>query len=379
MTKVFTSWLLADMARRGEVGLADPAARYFPAGTTLKPASNGKTITLVDLATHTAGLPFWPSNVPATGDTNSALASYTVAQLFEFMSTFDVPTDVGTRWAYSNVDAGLLGMLLGRRAGFTFDALLAARITDPLQHDQYSDRRHAGYEVAAGYRPRCAVEHRAPLECARDGRRRLVTLQRRRSADVLGCPERLGSPTAAALPAMLETRRQGPGFQQALGWMVIGRTPDDELLFHDGQTLGFASSIAYDPRARTGVVVLSNAAAGVGDIARHVLRPAIPLAKPAGPAPRKTEVQVDLKLFDFYAGQYEPGPGTIFTVSREGDSLMLQLPGLPKLRLRAESDTEFFVAENTRISVTFEVSSGGQVARMLLKAPTGNVPAARRP
>ncbi len=29
-----------------------------------------------------------------------------------------------------------------------------------------------------------------------------------------------GSPIAAALPTMLETRRQGPGFQQALGWML---------------------------------------------------------------------------------------------------------------------------------------------------------------
>ena len=182
---------------------------------------------------------------------------------------------------------------------------------------------------------------------------------------------------AAALPTMLETRRQGPGFQQALGWMVISRSPDDEILFHDGQTHGFASSVAYDARARTGVVVLSNAAAGVGDVARHVLRPAIPLAKPTGPPAKKTEIQVDAKLFNLYAGQYEPSAGTIFTVAREGDSLMLQLPSLPKLRLRPESETDFFVAENTRISVTFEVDSGGQVTRMLLRAPTGNVPAAR--
>ena len=58
---------------------------------------------------------------------------------------------------------------------------------------------------------------------------------------------------------------------------------------------------------------------------------------------------------------------------------MLQLPGLPKLRLRPESEVEFFVAENTRISVVFETNAAGEVTRMLLKAPTGNVPAARRP
>ena len=377
VTKVFTSWLLADMARRGEVDLADPAGRYLPAGTTLKPASHGQTITLADLATHTAGLPFWPSNVPATGDSNRALAGYTVDQLFEFVSTFDIPPDVGTRWGYSNIDAGLLGILLGHRMGSTFDALLAVRITDPLKmtstavtvSSDMSSRLVTGHDAQLNIAPRWSVPAMAAGGSLHSSANDLLTF--------IAALGDMRSPIAAVLPTMLEMRRQGPGFQQALGWMVISRTPDDEILFHDGQTLGFASSIAYDPRARTGVVVLSNAAAGVGDIARHVLRPTIPLAKPTGPAPKKTEVQVDVKLFDRYAGQYEPGPGTIFTVSREGDSLMLQLPGLPKLRLRPESETDYFVAENTRISVAFEVNSGGQVTRMLLRAPSGNVPAAR--
>lgn len=378
VTKVFTAWLLADMARRGEVGLGDPAARYLPDGITVTPADNGRTITLVDLATHTSGLPFWPANVPATGDLHRALADYTVAQLFDFMSTFPVPPDVGTRWAYSNVDAGLLGILLGRRAGSTFEALLAARITGPLK------MKDTAVAVTAGMRSRLVLGHDAQLNIAR--RWQVPAMAGGGSLhasadDLLTFIAALGdggSAIAAALPAMLETRRQGPGFQQTLGWMAIGKAPDDEILFHDGQTLGFASSIAYDPRSRTGVVVLSNAAASVGDIGRHVLRPAIPLAKPTGPAPKKTEIKVDVKLFDLYAGRYEPGPGTIFVVSREGDALMLQLPGLPKLRLRPETETDFFVAENTRITVSFEVNASGEVKRLLLKAPTGNVPAARR-
>jgi serine-type D-Ala-D-Ala carboxypeptidase/endopeptidase len=377
VTKVFTSWLLADMVRRNEVGLADPAARYLPTGMTINSATNGRTMTLVDLATHTAGLPFWPSNVPATGNNNAALAGYTVAQLFEFISTFEVPPDIGTRWAYSNIDAGLLGILLGRHVGSTFDALLAARITNPLKlsstaitvTSEMTSRLVTGHDAQLNKAPRWNVPAMAGGGSLHSSADDLLTFMA-----ALGDT---GSPISAALPTMLETRRQGPGFQQALGWMVISRSPDDQILFHDGQTLGFASSIAYDPRARTGVVVLANAAAGVGDIARHVLRPAIPLASPTGPAPKKTEIQVDGKLFNLYAGQYEPGAGTIFTVAREGDSLMLQLPGLPKLRLRPESETDFFVAENTRISVTFEVDSGGQVTRMVLRAPTGNVPAAR--
>jgi hypothetical protein len=66
-------------------------------------------------------------------------------------------------------------------------------------------------------------------------------------------------------------------------------------------------------------------------------------------------------------------------VTREGDALMIQIPGIPKLRLRPESTREFFVAENTRVTVTFNVDSAGQATGLLLKSPTGNVPAVRRP
>ena len=377
VTKVFTSWLLADMVRRGEVALADPVSRYLPHGLAVKSSDAGRTITLVDLATHTAGLPFWPSNVPATGDNAAALAGYTVEQLFEFISAFDVPPDVGTRWAYSNIDAGLLGVLLARRAGSTYDALLAGRITGPLTMTS------TAVAVSPEMQARLASGHTAQLTAA--ARWNVPALAGGGSLhssvdDLLTFLAALGDPgsaVAAAMPVMLGTRRQAPGFQQALGWMLLPSPSHDEILFHDGQTLGFASSISYDPATRTGVAVLSNTAAGVGDIARHVLRPSLPLSKPAAPAPRRTEIQIDLELFDLYAGQYEPGPGAVFTVSREGDALMLHLPGLPKLRLRPESEREFFVAENTRISVTFDVNATGLVTRLLLKAPTGDVPAAR--
>ena len=184
-------------------------------------------------------------------------------------------------------------------------------------------------------------------------------------------------PTRKVLPVMLATRRPGPGFQQALGWMVLARNDANELLFHDGQTLGFASSIAYEPATRTGVVVLSNAANPVGDIARHVLRPAIPLATPLPPAPSRTEIPMDPKQFDRFVGEYAPAPGTLFVVSREGDALTLQLPGLPKLRLRPESDLGFFVAENTRISVTFALNDRGEARGFSFKAPGADVTAAR--
>jgi serine-type D-Ala-D-Ala carboxypeptidase/endopeptidase len=377
VTKVFTAMVLADMARKGEVSVTDPIVRYLPADVAAR-AQGLNTITLADLATHTAGFPFWPSGIPATAEGTAQMASYSVDQLYQFVATFKAPADDAKRWMYSNTDVGLLGDLLARRAGSAYAALIESRITQPLG---MTSTRVA---VAPEMRPRLATGHNAELKRApvwdvpalAAGGSLHSTVN-----DLLTLLAAIGEPmtvAGAAMPGMLAIRRQAPGFQQALGWMVLGTGPGAGLLLHDGNTLGFASSVVYDPVSRIGVVVLSNSSASVSDIARHLARPAMPLAAPLPPAPLKTEIAVEPTLFDAYAGEYEPGPGAVFTVTREGDALMIQIPGIPKLRLRPESTREFFVAENTRVTVTFNVDAG-RVTGLLLKAPTGNVAAVRRP
>ena len=375
VTKIFTSVLLADMTRQGQVALSDPVASHLPAEIPVKP--NAARMTLAELATHMAGLPFWPSNVPVTGDTTGALAAYSVDDLYRFASTFEAPAD-GKRWQYSNTDNGLLGALLARRAGSSYESAIAKRITGPLGMTSTSVTVRAAAErlLASGHDAQLkpAARWNVPAmagagslhSTANDLLAFLAALNDERSI------------VSAVLPTMLATRVEGPGFVQTLGWWIVSTGPDDPgILAHDGQTLGFASAIAYDPSTRSGVVVLSNSAAGVGDLARHLLRPAIPLAKPQAPAPQRTEIAIDSTLLDRYAGRYEPGPGAVFVITREGDGLMLQLPGLPKLRLRPESPRTFFVPENTRVTVTFEVDSAGRAVRLMLGSPTGDVPAQR--
>jgi hypothetical protein len=59
--------------------------------------------------------------------------------------------------------------------------------------------------------------------------------------------------------------------------------------------------MAYDPEARVGVIVLTNQVGDVGDIARHLLRPDFPLAKPANT--KHIEIALDSKVLDSYVGR----------------------------------------------------------------------------
>ena len=56
----FTGLLLADMVRKGEVSLDDPASKYARPGARI-PTYQGRPISLRDLVTHTSGLPRMPA------------------------------------------------------------------------------------------------------------------------------------------------------------------------------------------------------------------------------------------------------------------------------------------------------------------------------
>jgi CubicO group peptidase (beta-lactamase class C family) len=372
VTKVFTALLLADMVRKGEVALSDPAAKYLPRGFKL-PERSGRSITLLDLATHTSGLPFMPDGLPAFN--GSSTERYSVAQLQQFVGGYELPREIGAEWDYSNLGYWVLGEALASRTGMDFEALLRTRIIGPLH------LQSTAITVTPTLKAKLATGHNVVLQPASafaampgyalmpaagglvSTANDLLTL-----LSVAMGYER--SPLSSSMSMMLASRRPASNFEQALGWVVSG-TGESQLVFHDGGTLGYVSSVAWDPQQRVGVVVLSNQVTDVGDIARHLLRPNVPLAKPT--ATRRTEIALDTSVLNSYAGRYEaPDEGT-FIIAREGDFLTIQAPaswGLPKLRLRAESELDFFVAE-LPLRVSFQTSNDERVKGLLIYPPRG--------
>src|SRR5690348_6485445 len=130
MSKVFTSLVLMDMVRRGEVALTDPVSKFLPA-TVKVPERNNRKITLADLSTQSSGLPRMPSNFTPK-DPNNPYADYTVQQMYDFLSGYQLTRDIGSQYEYSNLGVGLLGHVLTLRAGTSYEALVRARICDPL-------------------------------------------------------------------------------------------------------------------------------------------------------------------------------------------------------------------------------------------------------
>jgi D-alanyl-D-alanine-carboxypeptidase/D-alanyl-D-alanine-endopeptidase len=76
-TKVFTIILLADTMNKGLVRLDDPIEKYLPSNITV-PQNNGHKITIMDLATHTSGLPDWPDNLCPEFDSGKTAVQFRI-------------------------------------------------------------------------------------------------------------------------------------------------------------------------------------------------------------------------------------------------------------------------------------------------------------
>ncbi len=379
VTKVFTSLLLSDMVQRGEVKLDDPISKYLPEGIKA-PERGGKQITLVDLSTHTSGLPRLPTNFHPK-DPGNPYVDYTTAQLYEMISTYQLTRDPGVQFEYSNLGGGLLGNLLARRAGMDYEALVKERITGPLE------MRSTGITLSPEMQSRLAIGHDAELKAVPNWD--LPTLEgagalRSSVNDMLNfLAANLGytqTPLAPAMAAMRDTRRPtgtpSVGGQIGLGWLFM-KTASGEFAWHNGGTGGYRSFVGYDLKSRAGVVVLSNTSttAGVDDIGRHLLDASLPLMAP----PREhKEISLDPKVFDNYVGQYQLAPNFIITVTREGGQFFAQATAQPRFQIYAEGPKDFFL-KVLDAQITFETDPNGRATSLTLHQNGHDTPGKRIP
>jgi len=243
----------------GEVQLDDPISMVLPEGVAA-PEYEGRSITLLDLATHTSGLPRWPTNNDP-GIWSNPFADYTLDQMYGFLSGYRLTRAPGSTYEYSCYGFALLGNLLARVAGQAdYEALLLDRIIHPLGMDS------TRIELTPDMRSRLAPPHSS---CSVEtGYWDAPTLAG--SGSILSTANDLLTFLAANMgitdselrPAVqLANTPQRPGEMWTLayiglGWNVPGS--GSGIHYHGGGHFGYTSFLAWDSERQIGVVVLMN-------------------------------------------------------------------------------------------------------------------------
>jgi serine-type D-Ala-D-Ala carboxypeptidase/endopeptidase len=260
ISKVFTGILLADLVLQGVVRLDDPISKFLPKDV-LGPHSPLSSITLLRLATHTSGFPKMVPHARRSAFPNEEPKPLTRDELYTFLRTFRPQTPPGGQFRYSNVGVALLGHILERASGQSYETLIEDHICRPLNmpDTRVEPTPNMTAHLAQGYNK----QHRpvppqhfdvgkgsGGLYSTADDMSRFIAAN-------------LGLINSPIVQTMLYAQQpqwknpENPVAPMGLTWHIRDRNRF-RLITKNGGVKGYQSFVAFIPEYRIGIVALAN-------------------------------------------------------------------------------------------------------------------------
>ncbi|KAA9327153.1 beta-lactamase family protein [Hymenobacter busanensis] len=261
VAKTFVTTLLAQAVLDKKVQLTDDIRRYLP-GDYPNLQVDGRPVRLVDLATHTSGLPGRARNYTAANqaqlkalnlqDYTAYYNRFTADSLLHHMHSFQLTSQPGTTYRYNNLGILVLQLVLERAYQQPYEQLVTKYVQTRFG---MKDTKRV---LSAAEQKRYAIGY--------DDKQ-----QRQEHRNYTGY---WGGTTLSSTPADLLTYAQAnlaerePALKLAhqpawgngigLGWMLDTDPDDQKRVFHNGRNVGFHTRCALYPAQQLGIVVFVN-------------------------------------------------------------------------------------------------------------------------
>ena len=331
LTKQFTAASIFLLQERGKLKVDDPVKKYMP---DAPPAWD--KVTIYNLLTHTSGIPSFTGFPDYTS--TEAIPTNPEKLVARFR---DKPLEFqpGEKWSYSNSGYVLLGFLIEKISGESYEKFVRENIFGPLGmkdsgYDSNSaiiPRRAAGYEPGDSGPANAGFIHMSiPFSAGA-----LYST----TEDLLRWEQGLfgGKLLSAASLAKMTT----PFKEDYACGVAVHTVSGHKVIDHAGGIEGFVTFLAYYPEDKLTVVALSNL---TGDAPSGIVTRLAAVArgeKVELPSERK-EITVAPKILERYVGTYQLAPKINMMITLEGGQLMSQVSGQGKVPLFATSETKFF-------------------------------------
>src|SRR5215210_343527 len=265
VSKSFTALAIMQLSEEGKVDLDAPVQRYVPWFHVADKAASTR-ITIRNLLNHTSGLPEDTSFEPMRSNDMSDDA---LEERVRTLSDVQLNHRVGAAFEYTDANYDVLGLIVQRVAGHSYESYVQKHIFAPLDMSHsftnQTDARRDG--LATGHRSwfsfpvrfdapysRTATPSSYLISSAQDMTHYLIAqLNAGRYADTsVLSPEGV---VAMHRPAVKEGDRD---IFYGMGWERRSTLSGVPVIQHDGTNSNFYADMALEPEGRWGVVILAN-------------------------------------------------------------------------------------------------------------------------
>ena len=366
ITKQFTSVSILLLAQDGKLGLQDEVTKFLPDYPT-----QGRRITVEHLLTHTSGiqsytempewLPLWRKD-------------FTVPELIDVFKDKPMQFEPGRDWAYNNSGYILLGAIIEKVAGKSYEAFVEERIFRPL------GMRSSFYDITERIIPRRIPGYHE----GKDGfinAPYLSMTQPYAAGSLLSTVDDLALWSDAVFSGKLIDKKwldkaftpyklqNGESSGYGYGWFVADFA-GHRSIEHGGGINGFSTYEMTFPEDSLFLAILTN-----GAIEGRAPEPrAVKIAWLAlGLAePERKVISVPAGDLDALAGVYVNERKQEYYFRREGNKLIAQRQGGAKNEIYPASSMEFFLKDNPA-RFAFVKDPGGHVTGLKVKSRIGPV------
>lgn len=257
-TKPFTTTALMTLAQAGKLDFNKPANDYLGNDKIVDEQGPAQAATVRRLATHSSGLPTFFAMYPEGG----AARQPTIPELIRDYGHLVAP--VGERYEYSNLAMGILAEIVARQSKQEFGRYLQANLLAPL------GMKDSFFDTDIARRPEMAVRYAddgKPLPfylTATPGSGELYASAHDLARfAMLHLKDDLGAEAKILTDAQLDELHRpvtvvAPDYWYAMGWQVLRRQGEPEVLYHGGGQSGVEAEFVLVPSEDVACIVLSN-------------------------------------------------------------------------------------------------------------------------
>ncbi|KIC95764.1 serine hydrolase [Flavihumibacter solisilvae] len=326
ITKPFTATLILQLVEQGKLSLSDPLSKFYPS------FPKGDSITVEHLLTHTSGLYDYTRGNDMKDQTETSFIEFLGKQPLDFAP--------GTNWSYSNSGYWLLGFIIEKLSGLSYEEAMGRYLFKPLKMQQSGfhfkhladPNKTIGYAVFSDHIKKDAIVYDPPAPYAAGAIYSTV-------GDLYKFHRAL---QAGSLLKKETLQKAYTPYKNNYGYGWITSTFEGHLMVgHSGGAAGYRSNLVSIPEEDICIILLNNHENAVVDkITERVL--CILFDKPYK-VPVSKELPVE--LLKQYAGAYNAKPSFTFYVTVEDGSLAVQVSKNPKTSLLAEKENLFYAEE----------------------------------